>query len=68
MAYAKFVGTSAYFFAGAERIVNTGDTHIDFELNRKPFKTWSDGVTKPNRTKGDVLSRSSSRTVATTPS
>lgn len=55
MAYAKFVGTSAYFFAGAERIINNGDTHIDFELNRKPFKTWADGISKPNRTVGDVL-------------
>ncbi|HEU4672122.1 MAG TPA: SpaA isopeptide-forming pilin-related protein, partial [Candidatus Limnocylindrales bacterium] len=55
MAYAKFVGNSAYFYAGAERIINTGDTHIDFELNRKPFKTYSDGVSKPDRSVGDIL-------------
>ncbi len=55
MAYAKFVGNSAFFYAGATRIVNNGDTHIDFELNRKPFKTYSDGISKPNRTVGDVL-------------
>jgi fimbrial isopeptide formation D2 family protein/uncharacterized repeat protein (TIGR01451 family) len=55
MAYAKFVGTSAFFYVGATRIVNNGDTHIDFELNRKPFKTWADGESKPNRSVGDVL-------------
>jgi uncharacterized repeat protein (TIGR01451 family) len=55
MAYAKFVGGSAFFYAGATRIVNNGDTHIDFELNRKPFKVWSDGVSKPDRSVGDVL-------------
>ena len=55
MAYAKFVGNSAFFYAGATRIVNKGDTHIDFELNRLPFKTWADGVSKPNRSVGDVL-------------
>ncbi len=55
MAYAKFVGNSAFFYVGATRIVNNGDTHIDFELNRKPFKTWADGESKPDRSKGDVL-------------
>ena len=55
MAYAKFVGASAFFYAGATRIVNTGDTHIDFELNRNPFKVYSDGISKPDRTVGDIL-------------
>jgi uncharacterized repeat protein (TIGR01451 family) len=55
MAYAKFVGSNAYFYAGATRIVNNGDTVIDFELNRLPFKTYSDGISKPNRTPGDAL-------------
>jgi len=55
MAYAKFVGSNAYFYAGATRIVNNGDTVIDFELNHKPFKTWSDGVSKPDRVVGDAL-------------
>jgi len=55
MAYAKFVGNSAFFYAGAERIINNGDTHIDFELNRNPFKTYSDHISKPDRSVGDVL-------------
>ena len=55
MAFAKFVGNSAYFYAGATRIVNNGDTVMDFELNRLPFKTYSDGISKPNRSVGDVL-------------
>ena len=55
MTYAKFVGNSAFFYAGATRIVNNGDTHIDFELNRNPFKVYSDGISKPDRSIGDVL-------------
>ena len=30
-------------------------THVDFELNRKPFKTGADGVSKPNRSVGDLI-------------
>jgi uncharacterized repeat protein (TIGR01451 family) len=55
MAYAKFVGNNAFFYAGATRIVNNGDTVIDFELNHKPFKTYSDGISKPDRVVGDAL-------------
>ncbi len=57
MAYAKFVGNSAFFFMGAERIVNNGDTHIDFELNKLPFTTFpgDPGVSKPNRSVGDLI-------------
>ena len=40
---------------GAERIVNNGSTHVDFELNKNPFKTWSDGLSKANRSNGDLL-------------
>jgi fimbrial isopeptide formation D2 family protein len=57
MAYAKFVGASAFFYMGAERIVNNGDTHIDFELNKLPFTTFpgAPGVSKPNRSVGDLI-------------
>ena len=57
MAYAKFVGSSAFFYMGAERIVNNGDTHIDFELNKLPFTTFpgAPGVSKPNRSVGDLI-------------
>lgn len=55
MAYAKFVGTNAYFYAGAERVITNGTTHMTFELNRKAFKVWADGVSKPDRTIGDVI-------------
>jgi len=57
MAYAKFVGNSAYFYVGAERIINNGDTHIDFELNRMAWTVFpgAGGVAKPNRTVGDLI-------------
>ena len=55
MAYAKFVGNSAFFYMGAERIINNGSTHLDFELNKNPFKTWSDGLSKADRSNGDLL-------------
>ena len=55
MGYGKFVNGDAYFFAGAERVVTNGSTPLDFELDRKPFKTWANGVSKPNRSVGDVI-------------
>jgi uncharacterized repeat protein (TIGR01451 family) len=57
MAYAKFVGTSAFFYMGAERIINNGDTHVDFELNQKAFTVFpgDPNVSKPNRTAGDLI-------------
>ncbi len=55
MAYAKFVGAKAYFYAGAERVITNGTTHMTFELNRKAFKVWADGVSKPDRSIGDVI-------------
>ena len=56
MGYGKFVNNGdAYFYAGAERVITNGSTHVTFELDRKPFKTWADGVSKPNRTPGDVI-------------
>ena len=57
MAYAKFVGNSAFFYMGAERIINNGDTHVDFELNRNPFKVFpgAPGVSKPDRSVGDLI-------------
>ncbi|MEO7663957.1 MAG: SpaA isopeptide-forming pilin-related protein, partial [Candidatus Limnocylindrales bacterium] len=55
MAYAKFVGSNAYFYSGAERVITNGTTHMTFELNRKALKVWSDGVSKPNRSVGDLL-------------
>jgi hypothetical protein len=57
MAYAKFVGDSAYFYVGAERIINNGDTHIDFELNKNPWTVFpgAGGVAKPDRSVGDLI-------------
>ncbi len=57
MAYAKFVGNSAFFYMGAERIVNNGDTHVDFELNKKPYGVFpgDPGVSKPIRSVGDLI-------------
>ena len=48
-------GTSAFAYLGAERIVNNGTMVVDFELNQKPFKQFSVGPAKPNRTNGDLL-------------
>ncbi|MCU0478824.1 MAG: SpaA isopeptide-forming pilin-related protein, partial [Chloroflexi bacterium] len=57
MAGVKVVNGSPYVFVGAERadIDPSGTLVVDFELNQKPFKTWSDGVSKPNRTLNDLL-------------
>ena len=56
MAYAKFVSDAAYFYIGAKRIINNGDTHIDFELNRNPWTVFpAGGVAKPDRTVGDLF-------------
>ncbi|MGZ6993432.1 MAG: prealbumin-like fold domain-containing protein, partial [Ilumatobacteraceae bacterium] len=55
MAYAKFVGSSAFFYMGAERIVNNGDTHVDFELNKLPFKVFTSGAARPDRSVGDLI-------------
>ena len=55
MAYAAGGGGDVYLFVGATRIVNNGDTHLTVELNRQPFKTWADGVSKPDRSVGDVF-------------
>ncbi len=57
MAYAKFVGDAAYFYVGAERIINNGDTHIDFELNKNPWTVFpgAGGVAKPDRSVGDLF-------------
>ena len=56
MGYAKFVNGDAYFFAGAERVITNGSTRTSTSsLNRKPFKTWANGVSKPNRSVGDVI-------------
>ena len=32
---------------GAERIVNNGDMHVDFELNKNPFKVFTAGAARP---------------------
>ncbi len=57
MAHARMnnAGTSAFAFLGAERIVNNGTMVVDFELNQKPFKQFSVGPLKPDRTNGDLL-------------
>jgi uncharacterized repeat protein (TIGR01451 family) len=55
MAHARTVGNSAYAFMGVERIVNNGTMVVDFELNKKPFKQFSVGPLKPNRSNGDLL-------------
>ena len=55
MAHARKVGTSAFVFLGAERIDNNGTMVVDFELNKKPFKQFSVGPAKPNRSVGDLL-------------
>jgi uncharacterized repeat protein (TIGR01451 family) len=55
MAYAKYVGNSAFLYLGAERLNNEGTLVVDFELNRKTFKEFSVGPAKPNRTDGDLL-------------
>ncbi|HEV8404167.1 MAG TPA: hypothetical protein VGQ31_14150, partial [Candidatus Limnocylindrales bacterium] len=55
MAYAKFVGNSAFFYMGAERIINNGDTHVDFELNKLPFKVFTSGAARPDRSVGDLI-------------
>ncbi len=57
MAYAKFVSGNAYFFAGAERLHTQGggDTTIDFELNRNPFRSFGGGPVVADRSIGDLL-------------
>jgi uncharacterized repeat protein (TIGR01451 family) len=55
MAHSRVVGSSAFAYLGAERIVNNGTMVVDFELNQKPFKQFSVGPAKPNRTDGDLL-------------
>ncbi len=57
MAHARpnAAGTSAIAYLGAERLVNNGTMVVDFELNQKPFKQFSVGPAKPNRTEGDLL-------------
>ena len=56
MAHAKVVGDSAFAYMGAERMVNNGTMVVDFELNKKPFKTFpAGGPPKPDRTAGDLL-------------
>src|SRR4029078_8743887 len=56
MAYARFVGDSAYFYVGAERIINNGDTHIDFELNKNPWTVFpgAGGVGQRDRAVGEL--------------
>ncbi len=57
MAYAKFVGGKAYFYAGAERFHTQGggDTTIDFELNRNVFRSFGGGPVVADRSLGDLL-------------
>ena len=55
MAHTRVANGNGYVFVGSERVVNNGDMVVDFELNRLPFKKYSDGVSKPNRSVGDVL-------------
>ena len=56
MAYAKFpTPDTAIFYMGATRIVNNGDTHVDFELNRNPFKVFTAGAARPDRSVGDLI-------------
>ena len=56
MAHAEVVGNSAFAFLGAERVVNNGTMVVDFELNKKTFKTYpAGGPPKPDRTAGDLL-------------
>jgi len=56
MAYAKFVGSDAYLFAGVQRIVNKGDTTLVLEVNRKPWKIFGAGqMAKPDRSVGDLF-------------
>jgi len=56
MAHAKVVGSSAFAYMGAERIVNNGTMVVDFELNKNPFKVFpAGGPAKPDRTAGDLL-------------
>lgn len=55
MAHAEVVGNSAFAYLGAERMVNNGTMVVDFELNKKPFKQFSTGPAKPDRSNGDLL-------------
>jgi uncharacterized repeat protein (TIGR01451 family)/fimbrial isopeptide formation D2 family protein len=55
MAHARMVGNSAFAYLGAERLVNNGTMVVDFELNKKPFKQFSVGPAKPDRSVGDLL-------------
>lgn len=57
MAHARSndAGTSAFAYLGATRISNNGSMVVDFELNKKPFKQFSVGPTKPDRSNGDLL-------------
>ncbi len=55
MAGVKVAGGSPFVFLGAERVDATGTMVVDFELNQKPFKTWADGVAKPDRSINDLL-------------
>ena len=55
MAGVKVAGGSPFVFLGAERVDATGTMVVDFELNQKPFKTWADGIAKPDRSLNDVL-------------
>ena len=55
MASARKVGNSAFVYLGAERIENNGTMVVDFELNKKPFKQFSVGPKKPDRSVGDLL-------------
>lgn len=55
MAHSRPVGNSAFVYLGAERVVNEGTMVVDFELNKKLFKQFSVGPTKPDRSVGDLL-------------
>ena len=55
MAHVRPSGSSAFVYFGAERLVNNGTLVVDFELNKKPFKQYSVGPLKPDRSAGDLL-------------
>ena len=55
MAGVKVSGGNPFVFLGAERVDTSGTMVVDLELNQKPFKTWGDGVAKPDRSVNDLL-------------
>jgi uncharacterized repeat protein (TIGR01451 family) len=51
------VGTNTFLYLAWQRLADTGDAHIDFELNQAATSGWTDTSTSVtlNRTVGDLL-------------